>query len=36
MWLANLGNERINELFNPELAINRAIDYYRGRGYADD
>ena len=36
MWLANLGNERINEVFNPELAINRAIDYYRGRGYADD
>lgn len=27
MWLANLGNERINEVFNPELAINRAIDY---------
>ena len=36
MWLASLGNERINEVFNPELAINRAIDYYRGRGYDDD
>ena len=36
MWLANLGNERINEVFNPELAINRAIDYYRGRGYDDE
>ena len=36
LWLASLGNERINEVFNPELAINRAIDYYRGRGYDDD
>ena len=35
LWLANLGNERINKVFNPELAINRAIDYYRGRGYDD-
>ena len=25
LWLASLGNERINEVFNPELAINRAI-----------
>ena len=36
LWLASLGNERINEVFNPELAINRAIDYYRGRGYDDE
>ena len=36
LWLASLGNERINEVFNPELAINRAIDYYRSRGYDDD
>ena len=36
LWLANLGNERIDEVFNPELAINRAIDYYRSRGYDDD
>ena len=35
LWLASLGDERINEVFNPELAINRAIDYYRGRGYDD-
>ena len=35
LWLANLGNERIDEVFNPELAINRAIDYYRSRGYDD-
>ena len=36
LWLASLGNERINEVFNPELAINRAIDYYRSRGYDDE
>ena len=36
LWLANLGNERIDEVFNPELSINRAIDYYRSRGYDDD
>ena len=36
LWLASLGNERINEVFDPELAINRAIDYYRSRGYDDD
>ena len=35
VWLAQMGNERINEIFDPELAINRAIDYYRGRGYSE-
>ena len=25
LWLANLGNERINEVFDPELAVNRAV-----------
>ena len=35
VWLAQMGNERINEIFDPEIAINRAIDYYRGRGYSD-
>ena len=27
LWLASLGKERINEIFDPEIAINRAIDY---------
>lgn len=27
LWLASLGKERIDEIFNPEIAINRAIDY---------
>ena len=35
IWLANLGSERIDEVFDPEIAIKRAIDYYRKRGYSD-
>lgn len=35
LWLARMGNDRINEIFDPEIAINRAIDYYRSRGYDD-
>ena len=35
LWLAQMGKERIDEIFDPEIAINRAIDYYRGRGYSD-
>ena len=36
MWLASLGNERINEVFDPEIAVNRAVEYYRNKGYSDD
>ena len=36
LWLASLGNERINEVFDPELAVDRAINYYRSRGYDDE
>ncbi len=35
LWLANLGSERIDEVFDPEIAIKRAINYYRKRGYSD-
>ena len=35
VWLANLGKERIDEVFDPEIAIKRAINYYRKRGYSD-
>lgn len=35
IWLASLAKERIDEVFNPEIAINRAIDYYRKKGYSD-
>lgn len=34
-WLASLGKERIDEVFDPEIAINRAVEYYRKRGYDD-
>ena len=35
VWLAQMGKERIDEVFDPEIAINRAVDYYRSRGYDD-
>lgn len=35
LWLAQMGKERIDEVFDPELAVNRAIDYYRAKGYDD-
>lgn len=35
LWLASLGSERIDEVFDPEIAVNRAIDYYRRMGYSD-
>ena len=35
LWLANLGSERIDEVFDPEIAMRRAINYYRNRGYDD-
>ena len=36
LWLANLGSERIDEVFNPEIAINRAVEYYCAKGYNDE
>ena len=35
IWLASLGKERVDEAFDPEIAVNRAIDYYRNKGYSD-
>ena len=35
IWLAQMGKERIDEVFDPELAVNRAVDYYRSKGYDD-
>ena len=35
LWMASLGSERIDEVFDPEIAINRAVEYYRKRGYDD-
>ena len=36
MWLASLGKERIDEVFDPEKTVTRAVDYYRNRGYSDE
>lgn len=36
VWLANLGSERIDEVFDPEKAVNRAVEYYRRKGYSDE
>ena len=34
MWLAKVGNERINETQDPELAIDRAMQTYLQKGYS--
>ena len=36
IWLAKVGNERINETADPELAINRAMQTYLQKGYSKD
>lgn len=36
VWLANLGSERVDEVFDPEKAIKRAVHYYKMRGYDDE
>ena len=36
MWLASLGKERIDEVFDPEIAANRVVNYYRTKGYSDE
>lgn len=33
MWLAQVGKERIDEIIDPELAIDRALQTYLGKGY---
>ena len=35
-WLAKLGSERIDETFDPSLALERAIDLYRFKGYDEN
>ena len=35
-WLAHLGKERIDEEYDPEITINRALEAYRRKGYSDD
>ncbi len=33
LWLAKLGSERIDEVFDPSIAAQRAVDIYRAKGY---
>lgn len=34
--LANLGSERVDEVFDPEKAVKRAVHYYKMHGYDDE
>ena len=36
MWLAMVGRERIEEIIDPELTIERALDTYAQKGYPPD
>ena len=36
IWLAKVGNERIDETIDPELSIDRAIQNYRRLGYSEN
>jgi len=35
-WLARVGYERVEEIADPELAINRALKTYLKKGYSKD
>ena len=32
-WLAHLGSERIDEVFDPSISVQRSIDLYRAKGF---
>ncbi|MFH1052876.1 MAG: BRO family protein [Candidatus Woesearchaeota archaeon] len=36
VWLAKVGNERINETYDPELAFDRAMKTYLQKGYSKE
>lgn len=36
LWLAQVGRERIEEIIDPELTIDRALDTYSKKGYSAD
>ena len=35
IWLAKIGNDRLEEIADPEKAILRGADYYRAKGYTE-
>ncbi len=36
LWLAKVGSERLDEIQDPEIAINRALQYYLSKGYSPE
>lgn len=34
-WLAKLGKERIDEIFDPEIIMQRALNNWRKQGYTE-
>jgi prophage antirepressor-like protein len=36
LWLAEVGKERLDEIADPELTIERAMNTYKAKGYSDD
>lgn len=36
MWLAEVGNDRLNEIADPEKAFTRGVEYYRAKGYPEE
>lgn len=36
LWLAKVGRERLDELADPEIAINRALQTYLDKGYSEN
>ena len=34
-WLALVGKERLDEMADPELAMQRGVSYYKAKGYSD-
>ena len=36
MWLAEIGRERLEEIDDPELGIERLIEYYHRKGYSEN
>ena len=36
LWLARVGYERVEEADDPELAVQRAMQYYLKKGYSED
>lgn len=35
IWLASIGSDRLDEMADPEQAIDRALMYYKRKGYSD-